>query len=587
MTDSRKLTMLRESHVILDDYITAARKRGATPEAIYARVLDWKGAIFDRQRALRVHRDSPEVLRQRALLLANAKEQEAIWSRWQNSAGSVAECCGALEVLEQARERLESELAAAAQSRRAVVSPGEIQQRLVAGEVLIDLVDYGETRWTEGPGRRVCREPKLLAFVVRPEGPIGVVDLGESAAVEDAVDRWRAAIGADGAGGRNADAGLVDAADRLIYGIVRKPLERDLAGARAVLISPDGALSRFPLAALPGRDRGSYLLDEVPVVVVTLPRLLRVEVKGSGGAKDLLLVGDLESAGSTTSATRGGRQALRAVVADEIDPVADAFRRYCPGCSIDVLRGRSATVEAVLSRLPGSRLIHLATHAFGELPRRATWRRSRSGRSGCGAATPERHRSANARLHPGLRSGLVLATGNAGAANGTSNVLTALRVAELDLSGSDLVVLSGCQTGIGAEEDEGPLGLQRAFQVAQARTVIASMWEVDNATTRWLMTRFYDALWRDGLTPEEALRSAQKALRSQLGERADPGLWAAWQVSGEPGTHVSGRFAGREGGGGGLMWLVVVGGGVALASLLGVIVVFARRAKRGGVRGVR
>lgn len=577
MTDSRKLTMLRESHVILDDYITAARKRGAAPEAIYARVLDWKGAIFDRQRALRVHRDSPEVLRQRALLLANAKEQEAVWARWQNSASSVAECCGALEVLEQARERLESELAAAARSRRAVVRPSEIQQRLAAGEVLIDLVDYGETRWTEGPGRRVCREPKLLAFVVRPEGPIEVVDLGESATVEDAVDRWRAAIGADGAGGRNDDGDLVDSADREIYGLVRKPLEPHLIGARAVLISPDGALSRFPLAALPGRDLGSYLLDEVPVVVVTLPRLLRGEVKSSRGDRDLLLVGDLESTGSATAATRGGRQSLPPVVADEIDPVADSFRRYCPGWSIDVLRGRSATVEAVLARLPGSRLIHLATHAFGELPRRGRLGRSRSPRAGCGAATPERHRSADARLHPGLRSGLVLARGNAPAAGAESNVLTALRVAELDLSGSELVVLSGCQTGIGAEEDEGPLGLQRAFQVAQARMVIASMWEVDNATTRWLMTRFYDALWREGLTPEEALRAAQRALRAQLGERADPGLWAAWQVSGEPGTHVSGMVPSR-GGGEGARGLVVVGIGVVAALVaVGALVVGSRR----------
>ena len=166
-----------------------------------------------------------------------------------------------------------------------------------------------------------------------------------------------------------------------------------------MLISPDGALSRFPLAALPGRDRGTYLLDEVPVVVVTLPRLLRVEANGSRGDKDLLLVGDLEAGGSTIVATRGGRQGIPAAGADEIDPVADSFRRYFPAGSIDVLRGRSATVEAVLSRLPGSKLIHLATHAFGELPRRATWRRLHSPRPGCGAATPEhRARPADGRI---------------------------------------------------------------------------------------------------------------------------------------------------------------------------------------------
>ena len=167
MTDSRKLTMLRESHVILDDYITA-------------------GGSVDGRRG---------DLCSRARLEGGDLRPPACVSRSQRQPGSGSQACapagqrkgagGRLgAVAEQrglggrvlrcargsgtGRERLEADLATVAQSRRTVVTPSEIQQRLAPGEVLIDLVDFSETRWTEGPGRRVFREPKLLAFVVRP-----------------------------------------------------------------------------------------------------------------------------------------------------------------------------------------------------------------------------------------------------------------------------------------------------------------------------------------------------------------------------------------------------------------------------------
>ena len=94
------------------------------------------------------------------------------------------------------------------------------------------------------------------------------------------------------------------------------------------------------------------------------------------------------------------------------------------------------------------------------------------------------------------------------------------------------------------------------------------------------MTRFYDALWREGLTPEEALRTAQKALRAQLGDRPDPRLWAAWQVSGEPGTHVTGLSSRSASGAAG--WVagavaIIVAVVAAIAAIWGVIFVFGRR----------
>jgi hypothetical protein len=75
----------------------------------------------------------------------------------------------------------------------------------------------------------------------------------------------------------------------------------------------------------------------------------------------------------------------------------------------------------------------------------------------------------------------------------------------LDLAGTDLVVLSACDTGVGGMADpEGPASLRAAFLRAGARTVVASLWEVPDPTTRGLMTRFY-ALLAEGLGKGEAL----------------------------------------------------------------------------------
>ena len=89
-------------------------------------------------------------------------------------------------------------------------------------------------------------------------------------------------------------------------------------------------------------------------------------------------------------------------------------------------------------------------------------------------------------------------------------ILTADEIAFLPLAAVDLVVLSACETGLGETAGgEGLLGIQRAFQVAGARTTVASLWEVNDDATRALMTEFYKNLWEKKLPRIEALRHAQ------------------------------------------------------------------------------
>ena len=92
-------------------------------------------------------------------------------------------------------------------------------------------------------------------------------------------------------------------------------------------------------------------------------------------------------------------------------------------------------------------------------------------------------------------------------------ILTALEVGSLDLRNVELVTLSACETGLGqVAGGEGILGLQRAFQIAGARTTVASLWKVNDDATRALMSEFYKNLWQKKLPGIDALRQAQLAM---------------------------------------------------------------------------
>jgi len=97
----------------------------------------------------------------------------------------------------------------------------------------------------------------------------------------------------------------------------------------------------------------------------------------------------------------------------------------------------------------------------------------------------------------------------------------------------DLVVLSGCETGLGEQiSGEGLIGLTRGFMNAGATRVIASLWQISDTATSILMADFYRLMQRDGLRPAAALRAAQIRMWKQKQWKA-PYYWAAFQLQGE------------------------------------------------------
>ena len=128
------------------------------------------------------------------------------------------------------------------------------------------------------------------------------------------------------------------------------------------------------------------------------------------------------------------------------------------------------------------------------------------------------------------RSGLVMSGGNRAWKGDTipnnveDGILKAQEIGDLDLRGADLVVLSACNTGQGEVTGEGVFGLQRAFKMAGAQTIVMSLTPVDDQTTMAMMNKFYTNLF-SGQSKHDAFYNAQRYIRSS---KPDPKYWMGW-----------------------------------------------------------
>jgi len=134
--------------------------------------------------------------------------------------------------------------------------------------------------------------------------------------------------------------------------------------------------------------------------------------------------------------------------------------------------------------------------------------------------------------HPMLRSGLIMAGGNTAwqgkqtLEGKEDGILTAYEISQMNLSNTELVVLSACETGLGEiQGNEGVYGLQRAFKIAGAKYLIMSLWQVPDKQTSLLMTTFYKKWLEDKMAIPDAFHAAQKELR-EIG--LDPYQWAGF-----------------------------------------------------------
>jgi CHAT domain-containing protein len=197
---------------------------------------------------------------------------------------------------------------------------------------------------------------------------------------------------------------------------------------------------------------------------------------------------------------------------------------------VGLYTGENALEERVKG-VRGPRVLHLATHGFFESDQ------ERKLKDLAGGLGEERTSGLE---DPMLRSGLYLTGANRTLGGKTpadmdDGVLTAYEATQINLQGTELVVLSACETGLGESQDgEGVFGLRRALQEAGAESVLMSMWSVPDRETQELMALFYQK-WLGGKDKHEALREAQSELRGTVKARYGedlPYYWGAFVLVG-------------------------------------------------------
>ena len=170
--------------------------------------------------------------------------------------------------------------------------PGDKQERpqinrlksILPGDTA--LADFRVFMPWKGWGKERPSGQRLLVFVVRPDRRVAILDLGPFAPIRQAIAEWRDRVQ------KIQDPSRV--ADRLVD-LLWKPLAPALAGVSTLLVSPDGELCLFPMAALPGERPGSYLLDTMAVATVPVPQILVTGFPFDPSPPSLLVLGGVDS----------------------------------------------------------------------------------------------------------------------------------------------------------------------------------------------------------------------------------------------------------------------------------------------------
>jgi CHAT domain-containing protein len=298
-----------------------------------------------------------------------------------------------------------------------------------------------------------------------------------------------------------------------LYDLLIRPATRELKHCDRLLISPQGPLCFVPFSALVAASPGLRFADDA----IDVEREIR----------SVLAAPDSANAGKTSFADLTYLVDQKPIHTIPSLPVYDAIRRETPGTATvpflgfgrpnyhgtmpDLLNSQREVTEIAAS-LNGKAVVgDQATYANAlQLAPDARWI----------------HFACHSRLSGDeMASGLALTP-----TAGDPGLLQVYDIVDKLHLNADLVTLSACDTALGVNTDrEGVENLARAFQIAGARTVLMSLWSVDDASTSSLMIRFYSHL-KEGKTKDEALQMAEREIRGQW---SHPYYWAPFTLSGD------------------------------------------------------
>ncbi|MBX7168846.1 MAG: CHAT domain-containing protein [Pirellulales bacterium] len=450
-----------------------------------------------------------------------------------------------------------------------------LRKRLPPDAALIEYVRVGLIDFRATSDDKFFLPARYFAFVLRADAsaPVQMFDLGDADAIDEQIERMRQFVAntprrlaLDGEEHLEHDYQRDAAA---LYEQLFAPLRAALGGVRTVYLALEGQLHLLPFASLVDQP-GHYLIESLQIATLSTGRDLLRE-PAAKGTRTLVLAGpnydlsvegrvqawqatekdgvfeqaaspDLALRSAPPDATRGLRWSALAGATNEAHAVEQALAGS-PFGPVELLTGDRALEES-LKHVNSPRILHIATHGFFLTQQSTTDSTSEvRGASEDASAGDDTDAERGARglvrlrsvSNPLLRSGIVLAGANdldeAGAGGVEDGWVTAEEVSQIDLAGTELVVLSACETGLGdIRGGEGVFGLRRALVHAGAQSVVTSLFSVPDEETQQLMSRFYRYL-ATGHSKLAALNQAQLDLLHERRERVGAGhpfFWASF-----------------------------------------------------------
>jgi len=311
-----------------------------------------------------------------------------------------------------------------------------------------------------------------------------------------------------------------------LYSIIFTPLQDIVKDKKSLTISPDGALKLLPFEALYNGDGSRYLIEEKNIKYIPsgkeLVRLYRfnnqklaknetvifdnpnfnaktIKSKQKEKEEEVAITPNTSRAGIVKSlfkmhfnplpGTKAEAQSIKQTLQDKV--------------TIEEYKEEKAT-EANLLKVKQPNILHIATHGF--------------------------FINDNTIPNPMLKSGIALSGANSGAKLGTGEgIVTALKLSGLQLKGTDLVVLSACQTGVvDINATDSVSGLSKAFIQAGAKDIVMSLWSVNDQATKELMSSFYKKV----KTEPNYVKALKEAKLNMIKQNMHPFFWAPFVVSG-------------------------------------------------------
>jgi len=450
--------------------------------------------------------------------------------------------------MENQKEILEAELAKLSQSyslqrARQRADSNKVAAALPKKAVLLEIAKIHRYNFKTIKNKKKWLQANYFVFVLHSgqADRVALIDLGPANIIDSAIQKLKHQI----------KEGQELKASKKIYEMVFAKIKPQLDQSKEIFISPDGNLSLIPFEILQNPN-GRFLIEDYTFNYLSAGRDILGLEKQKVNSQKSLLIGDPDFDLRVHTNNLQGQNMEKsflqlASLKRSVEMKKFHFRRL-PGTlkevqSIEQILGQNETeiktgaeaVEQILFQMKSPKILHIATHGFFLNDKNLSPLSNDRG-----TYIPKPLNGMVNIENPLVRSGLALAgannTLNSKNIEGSQGLLTAEKILGLNLTDTELVVLSACDTGLGeVQTGEGVYGLRRAFVQAGAKSLVMSMWKIPDTETMELMVQFYKNI-KSGMNRCQALRQAalhERKIIKKRYKKDKPSYWGAFLFLGE------------------------------------------------------